>query len=69
MWQKKAMQILENGFEDSMTVMYIPEYIRVVLRSINFLERFNRELKRCCFVIQLFSNANFVIWIIQIRGN
>ena len=58
---EKAMQILDNGFEDSMTVMCLPEYIRVVLRSTNILERLNRELKRRSDVIQIFPNADSVM--------
>lgn len=42
---EKAMLILEEGFEDSMTVMNLPKYIRVVVRTTNILERTNRELK------------------------
>lgn len=57
----KAMQILEEGFEDSMTVMCLPEYIRIVVRSTNLLERLNRELKRRSDVIQIFPNSASVL--------
>ena len=58
---EKAMQILEDGFEDSMTVMCLPEYIRIVLRTTNILERLNRELKRRSDVIQVFPNSASVL--------
>jgi len=58
---EKAMAILENGFEDSMTVMCLPEYMRIVLRSTNVLERLNRELKRRSDVIMVFPNTASVL--------
>lgn len=57
----KAMEILNNGFEDAMTVMCLPEYIRTVLRSTNLIERLNRELKRRSDVIQVFPNMDSVL--------
>lgn len=57
----KAMEILDKGFEDSMTVMRLPDYIRVVLRTTNVLERLNRELKRRSDVIQVFPNKESVL--------
>ena len=58
---EKAMTILEGGFEDSMTVMNLPEYIRVAVRTTNLLERTNRELKRRSDVIQVFPNADSIL--------
>ncbi|MBQ6014293.1 MAG: IS256 family transposase [Firmicutes bacterium] len=58
---QRAMSILENGFEDSMTVMCLPEYIRIVLRTTNIVERLNRELKRRSDVIMVFPNAASVL--------
>lgn len=58
---EKAMKTLEEGFEDSMTVMCLPEYIRIILRSTNILERLNRELKRRSDVIQIFPNEASVL--------
>lgn len=51
-----AIDILENGFEDSMTVMILPEEVRVHLRTSNTLERINREIKRRSDVIKVFPN-------------
>ena len=58
---EKAMATLEAGFEDSMTIMCLPEYIRIVLRTTNILERLNRELKRRSDVIGVFPNAASVL--------
>lgn len=57
----KAMKVLDEGFEDSMTVMLLPKHFRVSLRSTNLLERLNRELKRRSNVIQVFPNRDSVL--------
>lgn len=58
---EKAMDILDNGFEDSMTIMCLPEGFRTRLRSTNLIERFNRELKRRSDVVQIFPDAGSVL--------
>lgn len=58
---EKAMQILDEGFEDAMTAMCLPEYIRIVLRTTNLIERLNRELKRRSDVIQVFPNPASIL--------
>ena len=58
---EKAMEILDEGFEDAMTVMMLPKYIRIALRTTNILERLNRELKRRSDVIQIFPNTGSVL--------
>ena len=58
---EKAMRILDEGFEDAMSVLCLPKHIRTVLRSTNILERLNRELKRRSDVIQIFPNAASVL--------
>jgi transposase-like protein len=52
----KAMECLDNGFEDAMTVMALPEEFRKYLRTSNHLERLNKELKRRSNVIGVFPN-------------
>jgi transposase-like protein len=58
---KKAMKILDNGFEDSMTIMCLPKGFRPRLRSTNLIERFNRELKRRSDVVQVFPDPGSVL--------
>lgn len=58
---KDAMQILDDGFEDSMAVMAVPAKYRMTLRSTNVLERENRELRRREKVIQIFPNIDSAI--------
>jgi len=52
----KAMECLDNGFEDAMTVMTLPTAYRKYLRTSNHLERLNKELKRRSKVIGVFPN-------------
>jgi len=56
----KAMEILETGFEESMTARCLPSYLQIKLRTTNLLERLNRELKRRSDVIQVFPNPESV---------
>ena len=51
-----AMECLDNGFEDAMTVLALPEGFRKYLRTSNHLERLNKELKRRSKVIGVFPN-------------
>ena len=57
----KAVNALDTGFEDAMTVMQLPEWMRTKLRSSNWIERLNREFKRRSDVIQIFPNAASVL--------
>ena len=57
----KAVDILDQGFEDAMTVMALPDGIRVKLRTSNWIERLNREFKRRSDVIQIFPNAASIL--------
>lgn len=58
---EKAMDILEEGFEDSMTVMHLPERYRVTLRTSNHLERANGIIKARSNVIKIFPNESSVV--------
>lgn len=58
---EKAMDILEAGFEEAMTVMCLPSNLQIKLRTTNLLERLNRELKRRSDVIQIFPNPDSVL--------
>ena len=53
----KAMELLDTGFEDSMTIYMLPERMQPHLRTSNTIERLNRELKRRSDVIQIFPNS------------
>ena len=53
---ESAMTCLEDGFEEAMTVMTLPQYLRKYFRTSNQVERLNRELKRRSKVIGVFPN-------------
>lgn len=53
---EKAMETLDLGFDDAMTVMALPEKLRKSLRTSNLLERRNGELKRRSNVVKIFPN-------------
>lgn len=54
---ESAMICLDEGFEDSMTVMELPKHLRKLFRTSNHIERLNKELKRRSRVIGIFPNA------------
>ncbi len=56
-----AMNCLEEGFEDAMTVMVLPSYLRKYFRTSNQIERLNKELKRRSKVIGIFPNEESLI--------
>lgn len=56
-----STDILENGFEDVLTVYNLPAEIRIPLRTSNSIERFNGELKRRSNVIRIFPNKESVL--------
>lgn len=58
---EKAMELLENGFEDSMTIMCLPEHMRRRLSSTNLIERINREFKRRSDPLQVFPNSASIL--------
>lgn len=61
---EKAMSCLDNGFEDSMTVMVLPNYLRRYFRTSNHIERLNGELKRRSKVINVFPNEKSLLRLI-----
>lgn len=57
----KAIAILEEGFDDIMAVMSLPEKYRKRLRSSNSIERLNEEIRRRDRVIRIYPNEASVI--------
>lgn len=53
-----AMECLESGFDDAMTVIALPRHLRKYYRTSNHLERLNKELKRRSDVIGVFPNES-----------
>ena len=58
---EKSMRILDEGFEDAMTVMMLPAEMQRPLRTSNMIERLNREFKRRSNVINVFPNAASIV--------
>ncbi len=56
-----AMSILDEGFEDSITIMALPSKYRMSLRTSNIIERENREIRRREKAIQIFPNTDSII--------
>jgi putative transposase len=54
---EKALQTLDEGFEDTIQYMNFPEQIRTHIRSTNSLERLNQEVRRRETVIRIFPNT------------
>lgn len=54
---RKALEILDEGFEDTIQYMAHPESLRKHIRSTNTLERLNREVRRRERVIGIFPNT------------
>jgi putative transposase len=52
----KALECLENGLEDALTVMMLPEKYRTRLRTSNMIERVNEEVRRRERVVRIFPN-------------
>lgn len=57
----EAMSVLDEGFEDCITIMALPSKYRISLRTSNIIERENREIRRREKVIQIFPNTESVI--------
>lgn len=57
----EAMAVLEEGFEDSMTVLSIPMRYRKTVRTSNMLERENRELRKRQNPIGVFNDKASIL--------
>lgn len=57
----RAVECLDAGFDDAMTVMELPEGMRRPTRTSNYIERLNEEVKRRSKVIGVFPNADSVV--------
>lgn len=60
----KAMECLDAGFDDAMTVMELPKEMRRCVRTSNYLERLNKEVKKRSKVIGIFPNKDSVVRLI-----
>ena len=60
----KTVACMEEGFEDAMAVMCLPEKYRKRLRTTNMQERLNEEIRRRERVIRIFPNDASVLRII-----
>jgi putative transposase len=52
----RALTLLEEGLEDALAVLVLPEPYRVRLRTTNGMERLNEEIRRRERVIRMFPN-------------
>ena len=57
----RAMECLDLGFESAMTVYCFPEPVRRLIRTSNYIERLNKELKRRSNAIGVFPNGESVV--------
>lgn len=53
---ERALVVLEEGLEDALVVLGLPEPYRVRLRTTNMMERLNEEIRRRERVIRIFPN-------------
>lgn len=60
----KVCQTLDDGFEDAIQVLHLPENIQRRLKTTNCLERLNEEIRRRERVIRIFPNQDSAIRII-----
>ncbi|EQD77289.1 Transposase, mutator type, partial [mine drainage metagenome] len=54
----KTVACLEEGFEDALSVIVLPEKYRKRLRTTNMQERLNEEIRRRERVIRIFPNTD-----------
>jgi len=60
----KAIDDLENGLEDALAVLMLPEKYRKRLRTTNMAERLNEEIRRRERVIRIFPNEDSALRLI-----
>jgi putative transposase len=53
---ERAVELLEDGLEDALSVLVLPEKYRRRLRTTNMMERLNEEIRRRERVIRIFPN-------------
>lgn len=54
---EKALEVLDNGFEDAIQYQLEPQAYHVSLRTTNSIERLNREIRRRDRVIGIYPNV------------
>ena len=59
------MSVLDEGFEDAMTVMVLPLKLTKEAKNIESIERLNKELKRRSKVIDVFPNQESLIRLME----
>jgi putative transposase len=57
----RALTLLEEGLEDALAVLQLPEPLRIRLRTTNGVERLNAEIRRRERVIRIFPNRDSAI--------
>ena len=60
----RAMDCLENGLDDGIAVLLLPQRYRQRLRTSNLAERMNEEIRRRERVIRIFPNDDAVMRLI-----
>ena len=61
---QRAMDVLENGFDDATAVLALPQRYRRKLRTTNMVERLNQEIRRRERVIRIFPNEKSALRLI-----
>ena len=57
----RALAVLEDGMEDALAVLQLPEALRQRLRTTNGVERLNQEIRRRERVIRIFPNRESAV--------
>jgi len=60
----KAVDDLENGLEDALAVLILPQKYRKRLRTTNMAERLNEEVRRRERIIRIFPNEDSALRLI-----